>query len=321
MPAGWFRIADSEALRPGSVQVCRINGKDVVAFRDHDGRVAVVDPTCPHMGAHLGHRGRVVDGALRCPFHGLRFDVRGRCVGSEYPGDPKVDLELSTWPVAERLGYLFVHVRHEPQAPTWELPEYEVGGWTKPITRVLRLKAHVQDIAENAVDFGHFAAVHAYSDLRDPALRIDGPRLYSRFGFTRKNPFLPGGKVDAVFDTDVHGFGLSVTDLVVPKLGIHYRVILCATQVDADSVEFAIGLSSEYPPPIVPRALRRAPLPWRGLTHLQMRVVHRFVVSDVLQDEPIWAHRTHLHEPALIPGDGPIAKFRRWAHQFYDAST
>jgi phenylpropionate dioxygenase-like ring-hydroxylating dioxygenase large terminal subunit len=240
MPSGWFRIATSDQLPSGGVGVFEINGQEVVAFRDEQGAVTVVDPICPHMGAHLGYGGRVVDGALRCPFHGLRFDREGKCVGTEYPSNPEVKLHLHTWPVMEQLGCIFVYAGHDGAAPTWVLPKYDTNGWTKPLTKVLPLKGHIQDIAENSVDFGHFAAVHEYSDLQDPTLRIDGPRLYSKFAFTRKNPFFPMSDVQSIFDTDIHGLGLSVTDLRVP-----------------------------------------------------------------------------METPALIPGDGPIAKFRRWVKQFY----
>ena len=228
-----------------------------------------------------------------------------------------MNLRLRTWPVMEQLGCIFVYAAHDGAAPIWELPEYDTKGWSKPITRVLALKGHVQDIAENAVDFGHFAAVHKYSDLEDPTLRIDGPRLYSRFGFTRQNPFFRRSDIQSIFDTDVHGLGLSVTDLRVPKLGIHYRVLLTATQLDQDNMSFGIGVSSEYPPPFVPKWMRHLPVPWRAATYAQMRIIHRYVIRDVLQDEEIWEHRVPLDTPALIPGDGPIAKFRRWVKQFY----
>jgi len=261
-PSGWFRIATSEELAPAQVGRFRVNAHEVVAFRNDDGEVAVVDPFCPHMGAHLGHGGRVVDGTLRCPFHGLRFDVRGRCVGTEYPEATKVSLSLRTWPVREQLGCIFVHFGHGGEAPTWDLPNYDTEGWTRPITKVLTLKGHVQDVAENSVDFGHFAAVHGYSNLEDPVLQIDGPRLHSKFGFTRRNPILPWGQIHSVFDTDVHGLGLSVTDLRSPRLGVHHRILLTATQLDEETMSFGIGVSSETPPPFVPRSLRGLPLPW-----------------------------------------------------------
>ena len=317
MPSGWFRIATSGELPKGKVAVLRINGREAVGFRDERGEVAVVDPYCPHMGAHLGHGGRVVDGKLRCPFHGLRFDARGKCVGTEYPENPNVTLMLRPWPVVEQLDCVFVYAGRNDAAPSWALPKYETSGWTKPVTKVLTLKGHVQDVAENSVDFGHFAAVHGYSNLEDPVFRIDGPHLHSRFGFTRRNPFAPWTEVQSVFDTVVHGLGLSVTDLHVPKLGIHYRVVLTATQLDEVTMSFGIGVSSELPPPFVPESMRRLPLPWSAATRAQIRFIHRFIVSDVLQDKEIWEHRSPMEVPALIPGDGPIGRFRRWVKQFY----
>jgi nitrite reductase/ring-hydroxylating ferredoxin subunit len=317
MPSGWFRIATSKEIPRREVRVFKISGREVVAFRGEQDAVTVIDPICPHMGAHLGYGGRVVEGAIRCPFHGLRFDRQGKCVGSEYPGSPEVDLSVRTWPVMEQLGCIFVYAGHDGDAPTWQLPTYDTDGWTETVTKVLTLKGHVQDVAENAVDFGHFQAVHEYSDLRDPTLETDGPRMHSKFGFSRRHPFLPWAKVESVFDTDVHGLGLSVTDLRSRKLGIHFRVVLTATQLDEDTMSFGIGLSSECPPPVVPKAIRGVPWVWRAATEAQIRLVHPLVVSDVLQDREIWEHRVHMEVPALIRGDGPIAKYRRWVKQFY----
>lgn len=321
MPSGWFRIATGDEVPRGQVRVFRINGGEVVAFRSARGEVAVVDPICPHMGAHLGYGGTLVDGAIRCPFHGLRFNSQGKCVGTEYPGDPKVDLSVRSWPVREQLGCIFVHAGHDGAAPTWELPTYDTDGWTEPFTKLLTLKGHVQDVAENAVDYGHFAVVHGYSDLLDPMLELDGPHMHSKFGFSRRHPLLPTAKVESIFDTDVHGLGLTVTDLRSPKLGIHFRIVLTATQLDADTMSFGIGVSSECPPPIVPKAIRGLPWVWRAATHAQIRLVHPWIVSDVLQDKEIWEHRAPMEAPALIRGDGPIAKYRRWARQFYAEKT
>ena len=37
-------------------------------------------------------------------------------------------------------------------------------------------------------------------------------------------------------------------------------------------------------------------------------------------DIPIWENKIYLESPNLCDGDGPIAKFRRWAQQFYVAA-
>ncbi len=220
-------------------------------------------------------------------------------------------------PSVEQLGCIFVFMGTAHSAPPWQLPLYDTRGWTKPLTRVLWLDGHVQDVAENAVDYGHFSSVHGYSNLQQPVLEISGPTLRSKFGFTRAHPLWPAATVDSVFDTDVHGLGLSVTDLRVPSLGVHFRVILTATQIDDARMTFGVGVSSECPPPFAPRRLRRIYRPWLVATWLQMKLIHPFVIRDIRQDEEIWRHRTMLESPALAAGDGPIIKFRRWSEQFY----
>ena len=78
-----------------------------------------------------------------------------------------------------------------------------------------------------------------------------------------------------------------------------------------------VAENSAYPPPFVPKAMRALPLPWRTATRAQIRLIHRLIVSDTLQDKEIWEHRAPMEVPALIRGDGPIAKYRRWVKQFY----
>jgi phthalate 4,5-dioxygenase len=70
-------------------------GADLVAFRDTDGRVGLVDPVCPHRGANLFF-GRNEDCGLRCAYHGWKFDVTGRCVAGYMSRPP---LTPQTWPV------------------------------------------------------------------------------------------------------------------------------------------------------------------------------------------------------------------------------
>ena len=54
IPNGWFQIAYSDELTPGTVMPLRYFGKDLVAFRTESGQVAVLDAFCPHLGAQIG---------------------------------------------------------------------------------------------------------------------------------------------------------------------------------------------------------------------------------------------------------------------------
>jgi len=57
----------------------RLLGEDLVAFRDTEGRIGLLDELCPHRLASLWF-GRNEGCGLRCVYHGWKFDVEGRCV-------------------------------------------------------------------------------------------------------------------------------------------------------------------------------------------------------------------------------------------------
>src|SRR5207247_10054863 len=52
----------------------RLLGEDLVAFRDTDGRLGLIDGRCAHRQAHL-YYGRNEECGLRCVYHGWKFDV------------------------------------------------------------------------------------------------------------------------------------------------------------------------------------------------------------------------------------------------------
>ncbi len=63
----------------------RMLGEDLIAFRDTNGRVGLVDAYCPHRRAPLFF-GRNEECGLRCVYHGWKFDVDGNCV--DLPSEP-----------------------------------------------------------------------------------------------------------------------------------------------------------------------------------------------------------------------------------------
>jgi phenylpropionate dioxygenase-like ring-hydroxylating dioxygenase large terminal subunit len=77
---GWFQVAHPSELEPGTARPPKHFGHELVLYRGALGEPVLLDPHCPHMGAHLGHGGRVRDGCVACPFHGWRVDGGGACV-------------------------------------------------------------------------------------------------------------------------------------------------------------------------------------------------------------------------------------------------
>ncbi|GAH40365.1 unnamed protein product, partial [marine sediment metagenome] len=71
-------LSEEIAERDGAPVRLRLLGEDLVAFRDTQGRVGIVDAYCAHRRAGLFF-GRNEDCGLRCVYHGWKFDVDGIC--------------------------------------------------------------------------------------------------------------------------------------------------------------------------------------------------------------------------------------------------
>src|ERR687895_683534 len=63
----------------------RLLGEDLVAFRDSNSQVGLIEANCPHRGASLFF-GRNEECGIRCVYHGWKFDVDGKCV--DMPSEP-----------------------------------------------------------------------------------------------------------------------------------------------------------------------------------------------------------------------------------------
>ena len=83
----WFPALMSEELPEPDCPPIRVRlmGEDLVAFRDTNGLVGLVNNYCPHRRASLFF-GRNEEGGLRCVYHGWKFDVNGDCV--DMPSEP-----------------------------------------------------------------------------------------------------------------------------------------------------------------------------------------------------------------------------------------
>src|SRR5512145_1681601 len=57
----------------------KLLGEALVAFRDTEGRIGLLDEFCAHRGTSLW-LGRNEHSGLRCIWHGWKYDVTGQCV-------------------------------------------------------------------------------------------------------------------------------------------------------------------------------------------------------------------------------------------------
>ncbi|MFL6856338.1 MAG: FAD-dependent oxidoreductase [Allosphingosinicella sp.] len=67
-----------DELAPGDAAILKIDGDNVAAYRDEEGRVHAVSAVCTHMGCILGWN--ATDRTWDCPCHGSRFELSGEVI-------------------------------------------------------------------------------------------------------------------------------------------------------------------------------------------------------------------------------------------------
>ncbi len=67
-----------DELGPGDAAIMKIDGSDIAAFKDEQGRVHAVSAACTHMGCIVGWNG--TDRTWDCPCHGSRFELSGEVI-------------------------------------------------------------------------------------------------------------------------------------------------------------------------------------------------------------------------------------------------
>jgi nitrite reductase/ring-hydroxylating ferredoxin subunit/putative sterol carrier protein len=308
-PRGWFVVAFSTDVAAGEVKTVHYFGQDIVLFRTVSGKLAAIDRTCPHLGAHLGV-GRVDGECLRCPFHDWAFDGTGRCV--EVPYAPKIPpmASVSAWPVREVNGVVMVFHCPNGAAPTWEPPTLEEEGWTANRTVRWEIKSHPQEVAENTVDSAHLKPVHHAISAEVLSVEQDGHYMHVMWHMiaTGAAVQMPDEVNDVELDVTLHGLGLVVSTTHVMTSNLRTRQRIYPTPIDDERIAiFGVNNTVAMPDPEYTREIDE--------------IFYQAFITDFPRDFPIWETKAYLDKPMLVGGDGPIGRYRKWTRQFYEART
>jgi phthalate 4,5-dioxygenase oxygenase subunit len=140
----------------------KLLGEDLIAFRDTNGKVGVMEEYCPHRGASLA-LGRNEDCGLTCIYHGWKFDVDGNCL--DMPSEPsasnfKDKVQARAYPVQEVAGIVWAYM-----GPADKLPPFPAFQWTKVANDHLVLIKTIQESnylqgLEGGIDSSHASFLH-----------------------------------------------------------------------------------------------------------------------------------------------------------------
>jgi phenylpropionate dioxygenase-like ring-hydroxylating dioxygenase large terminal subunit len=159
----WIPAAmSSELERDGPPVRLMLLGEKLIAFRDSDGRVGVMDHRCPHRGASL-FLGRNEEGGIRCVYHGWKFDVEGRCLDmpSLPPPGFKEKVRARAYEAVEKAGVVWVYMGARAQVPP--LPAFEILDMPEDEIKVsfIQRDCNWLQALEGEIDTSHFGFLHA----------------------------------------------------------------------------------------------------------------------------------------------------------------
>ena len=174
----WLPVALAEEL-PGIDCVphrVKLLGEDLIAFRDTDGRVGLVDAYCPHRGAPLFF-GRNEENGLRCVYHGWKFDVDGVCV--DLPNAPegatfKDKIQIKSYPCVEAGDLIWAYMGPAEKKPP--MPGFEWLQLPKShryVTKFVEQCNYLQAM-EGDYDPSHARFLHSTMDPSVPSTNSSG---------------------------------------------------------------------------------------------------------------------------------------------------
>jgi phthalate 4,5-dioxygenase oxygenase subunit len=235
----------------------RLLGEDLVAFRDSNGSVGVLDEHCPHRGASLV-LARSEDCGLRCLYHGWHINVEGRIL--DMPAEPegsdyKHRIKQLAYPVREAGGLVWVYM-----GPAEKQPPFPALEWTAlPVENLAVTKFHAEanyiQVIEGTIDSAHAPILHnreVYRGISAPNdLRRPRPVHEKRAHLEPRNTDY-GFHYAAIYktiDDPENDFYVRVVPFVLPYYaGIPPNTFLFAVPIDDDSSWFYLAMYSRSRP-------------------------------------------------------------------------
>ncbi len=201
----------------------RLLNERLLAFRDSQDRLGLIDEFCAHRGVSLWF-GRNEENGLRCAYHGWKYDVSGQCVEiPSEPGNPKLceRMKLKSYPLVERGGVLWAYLGPKEHQPA--LPEHEWATVSEAQRFVSKRwqECNYLQAMEGGIDSSHVSFLHRHTMKVDPLFK--GATRSHEYNLRDLRPHFevvesPGGLyIGARRDTGDGGYYWRITQWVMPS--------------------------------------------------------------------------------------------------------
>lgn len=333
---GWYSPLLAKEVSKNKIKGFNFMGKPLIAYRNADNNVVVMDGVCPHFGADLS-KGDISDGQVRCYFHGFYFNEKGQCTKGDLVKDPSKLERIKVMPyVAEECcGQIWIWHGPDNSKPDVPLPikDLEWDLWSEPVTSKQRTitNSNMCYMTENIIDLQHFAVVHKWTvhEICDgPRVEEDGTFIADMTvnngpGAQSSNPLLRTITSPLRFDSRIRfkvyspgsaiawaNQGRQIDDEKVS------RNIVCIYPIDEKTVSIRVAVC--FKKSAVSQTATGLPaLLYSARDWLLGKFVSSVAVKDFDGDLKVWNNRKYLSNPRFVKEDGPMLLFRKWYLRFW----
>jgi phthalate 4,5-dioxygenase oxygenase subunit len=166
-------LAEELAEPDGAPVRLKLLSESMLAFRDSDGKLGVIDEFCAHRGVSLWF-GRNEEGGIRCPYHGWKYDVTGQCI--DVPSEPAESgycerIKLKSYPLLERGGVIWIYMgppELQPPPPEWE---FATVAAPQSYTSKRSQECNWLQALEGGIDSSHVSFLHSGALNTDPLFK------------------------------------------------------------------------------------------------------------------------------------------------------
>ncbi len=163
-------LSDEVSEPEGAPVRVRLLSEPLLAFRDSEGRLGLIEEFCAHRRVSLWF-GRNEESGIRCPYHGWKYDVSGQC--TEVPSEPPESgfcekIRLTSYPCVERGGIVWAYM-----GPTEDQPPPPAFEWTSVPERHRFHSKRLEECnylqaLEGGIDSSHVGFLHRGELRSDP---------------------------------------------------------------------------------------------------------------------------------------------------------
>ncbi|MBC7703924.1 MAG: aromatic ring-hydroxylating dioxygenase subunit alpha [Rhodoferax sp.] len=166
-------LAEELAEPDGPPVRLQLLSERLLAIRDTQGRLGVIDEFCAHRGVSLWF-GRNEENGIRCPYHGWKYDVNGQCI--DVPSEPAESgycnkIKLKSYPLVERGGVIWIYMgppELQPPLPEWEFATVPAG---QSFTSKRLQECNWLQALEGGIDSSHVSFLHSGNLNTDPLFK------------------------------------------------------------------------------------------------------------------------------------------------------